>query len=77
MNMNIEDEVCKLKHDTFWLKVILFLSVLTIGILAVGGNRVHSNVIAKTAEIANKVNVECVTKTNTLFGVMTKIKLVK
>jgi len=75
--MNIEDEVRKLKHDNFWLKVILFLSILNIGILAVGGNKVHSKLTAKTAEIANKANVECVTKTNTLFGVMTKIKLVK
>ena len=75
--MSIEDEVRKLKHDTFWLKTILFLSVLTIGILAVNENVVHSNLTAKTAEIANKVNVECVTKTNTLFGIMTKIKLVK
>ena len=75
--MNIEDEVRKLKYDNFWLKVILTLSILTTGILSIGGNNILSNLTAKTAEIANKANVECVTKTNTLFGVMTKIKLVK
>lgn len=75
--MNIEDDVRKLKHDTFWLKVILFLAILTNGILAVGVNNICSKLTAKTAEIASKTNVECVTKTNTLFGVMTKIKLVK
>ena len=75
--MNIEDEVKKLKWDNFWLKTILFLSILTTGIIAVCGNNIHNGLTAKIAETANKAGVECVTKTNTLFGVHTKIKLVK
>lgn len=73
--MNIENEVCKLKSDIFWLKVILTIVVLTLGVIAIGENNIHNKIVAKTAEIASKTNVECVTKTNTLFGVMTKIKL--
>lgn len=75
--MNVEDEVKKLKRDMFWFNVIMTFVVLTLGVLAVGGNRVHSKSAAKIAEIAGKTGVECETKTNTLFGVMTKIKLAK
>lgn len=75
--MNVEDEVKKLKKDMFLVKVILTFVALTLGVLAVGGNRIHSKSHAKIAEIASKAGVECETKTNTLFGVMTKIKLVK
>ena len=73
--MNIENEVCKLKSDIFWLKVILTIVVLTLGVIAIGENNIHNKIVAKTAEIASKTNVECVTKTNTLFGVMNKIIL--
>lgn len=75
--MNIENEVKKLKSDMFWLKVIMTFVVLILGVLAVGGNRVHNKSTAKIVEIADKTGVECETKTNTLFGIMTKINLVK
>jgi len=75
--LNIENEVKKLKSDMFWLKVIMTFVVLTLGVLAVGGNRVHNKSTAKIVEIADKTGVECETKTNTLFGIMTKINLVK
>ena len=75
--MNIENKVKKLKSDMFWLKVIMTFVVLTLGVLAVGGNCMHSKSMAKIAEIAGKTGIECETKTNTLFGIMTKINLVK
>ena len=33
--INVENEISKLKRDNFWLKVILFLQIVTVGILAV------------------------------------------
>lgn len=75
--MSTENEMKKIKSDLFWLKVVMTFAVLTLGVLAVDGNRIHSKSVAKITEIADKAGVECETKTNTLFGVMTKIKLVK
>jgi hypothetical protein len=75
--LNIEDEVKRLKRDMFWVKAITTFVILTLSVLAVGGTCIHSKSHAKIAEIASKAGVECETKTNSLFGVMTKIKLVK
>ena len=72
--INVENEISKLKHDNFWLKVILFLQIVTVGILAVAVVKSDSKIIAKTAAIADKAGVECAIKTNTLFGVMSKVK---
>lgn len=72
--INVENEISKLKYDNFWLKVILFLQIVTVGILAVGLVKSDTKIIAKTAEIADKAGVECAIKTNTLFGVMYKVK---
>jgi hypothetical protein len=74
---SIEEDVKQLKSDIFWLKVILSFAVLAMGILAIGTVKTDSTLVAKTTEIASRVNVECVTKTNTLFGVLTKVKIVK
>jgi len=74
---SIEEEVKTLKSDIFWLKVILSFAVLAMGILAIGTVKTDSMLVAKTAEIASRVNVECVVKTNTLFGILTKVKIVK
>ena len=75
--INVENEISKLKRDNFWLKVILFLQIVTVGILAVGLVKSDTKIITKTAAIADKVGVECAIKTNTLFGVMSKITFVK
>ena len=72
--INVENEISKLKHDNFWLKVILFLQIVTVGILAVGLVKSDTKIIAKTAAIADKAGVECAIKTNTMFGVMYKVK---
>ena len=75
--INVENEISKLKYDNFWLKVILFLQIVTVGILAVGLVKSDTKIITKTAAIADKVGVEYAIKTNTLFGVMSKITFVK
>ena len=72
--INVENEISKLKRDNFWLKVILFLQIVTVGILAVAVIKFDSKIITKTAAIADKAGVECAIKTNTLFGVMSKVK---
>ena len=72
--INVENEISKLKHDNFWLKVILFLQIVTVGILAVAVIKSDSKIIKKTVAIADKAGVECAIKTNTLFGVMSKVK---
>lgn len=72
--INVENEISKLKRDNFWLKVILFLQIVTVGILAVAVIKSDSKIIKKTAAIADKAGVECAIKTNTLFGVMSKVK---
>ena len=71
--INVENEISKLKRDNFWLKVILFLQIVMVGILAVGLVKSDTKIITKTAAIADKAGVECAIKTNTLFGVMSKI----
>ena len=73
--MIVENEISKLKYDNFWLKVILFLQIVTVGILAVAVIKSDSKIIKKTAAIADKAGVECAIKTNTLFGVMSKVTL--
>lgn len=75
--MNLEEEIKQLKSDNFWFKVILSIVVLTIGLLAVATVKNDNKLIVKTAEVAGKSGVECVTKTNTLFGILTKVKIVK
>ena len=72
--INVENEISKLKRDNFWLKVILFLQIVTVGILAVCLVKSDTKIIAKTAAIADKAGVECAIKTNTMFGVMYKVK---
>ena len=72
--INVENEISKLKYDTFWLKVILFLQVVMVGVLAVAVIKSDSKIITKTVAIADKAGVECAIKTNTLFGVMSKVK---
>lgn len=71
--MIVENEISKLKYDNFWLKVILFLQIVIVGILAVAVIKSDSKIIKKTAAIADKASVECAIKTNTLFGVMSKV----
>ena len=71
--MIVENEISKLKYDNFWLKVILFLQIVIVGILAVAVIKSDSKIIKKTAAIADKAGVECAIKTNTLFGVMSKV----
>ena len=75
--MNIENEVKRLKRDNRWMQVIMTLMVLTLLIATVGGKKSDTKLAMKTAEIADKVGVECVTKTNTLFGILTKVEIVK
>lgn len=72
--INVENEISKLKYDNFWLKAILFLQIVTVGILAVALIKSDGKIITKTATIADKVGVECAIKTNTLFGMMSKVK---
>lgn len=74
---SIEEEVKTLKSDIFWLKAMLSFAVLAMGILAIGTVKTDSALVAKTAEIASKADVVCVVKTNTLFGILTKVKIVK
>ena len=73
--MIVENEISKLKYDNFWLKVILFLQTVLIGIIVCCLVKSDSKIIAKTAAIADKAGVECAIKTNTLFGVMSKVTL--
>lgn len=75
--INVENEISKLKRDNFWLKVILFLQIVTVGILAVAVIKSDSKIIKKTAAIVDKAGVECAIKTNTLFGVMSKVTFVE
>jgi len=75
--MNLEEEIKQLKSDNFWCKVILSLIVLTVGLLAVVTVQNDSKLAVKIAEVASKSGVECVTKTNTLFSVLTKVQIVK
>lgn len=75
--MNLEEEIKQLKSDNFWFKVMLSIVILTVGLLAVGTVKNDSKLAVKTAEVASKSGVECVTKTNTLFGILTKVKIVK
>jgi len=75
--MNIENEVKRLKRDNRWMQIIMTLTVLTLLVVTVGGKKSDAKLAVKTAEIADKAGVECVTKTNSLFGILTKVEIVK
>ena len=72
--MIIEDEICNLKFDNRVFKAILFLQTVLIGIIVGCLVMSDSKIIAKTAAIADKAGIECAIKTNTMFGVMYKVK---
>lgn len=76
--MNLKDEIKRLKTDNFWFKILLFMQIVTMGILAVGLTKSDGKIITKTAEIADKAGIECAITTNTtLFGVVSKVKFVE
>ena len=73
----IEDEICNLKFDNRVFKAILFLLTVLIGFLGFCLLKSDSKIVTKTAAIADKAGVECAIKTNTLFGVMSKVTFVE
>lgn len=75
--MIIEDEICNLKFDNRVFKAILFLLTVLIGFLGFCLLKSDSKIVTKTAAIADKAGVECAIKTNTLFGVMSKVTFVE
>ena len=75
--MIIEDEICNLKFDNRMFKAILLLMTVLIGFLGFCLLKSDSKIVTKTAAIADKVGVECAIKTNTLFGVMSKVTFVE
>lgn len=75
--MSIEDEICNLKFDNRVFKIILLLLTMLIGILGFCLVKSDSKIITKTATIADKAGIECAIKTNTLFGVMSKVTFVE
>lgn len=75
--MIIEDEICNLKFDNRVFKVILFLLTVLIGFLGFCLLKSDIKIVTKTAAIADKAGVECAIKTNTLFGVMSKVTFVE
>ena len=75
--INLEEEIKQLKSDNVSFKVMLSIVVLTVGLLAIATVKNDSKLVGKIAEVANKSGVECITKTNTLFGVLTKMKIIK
>ena len=66
-----------IQKNILLLNIMLTVAFIHIGVVSVAFVCITTNNAAKIVEIAQKTNVECVAKTNTLFGVMTKIKLVK
>lgn len=72
--MIVEDEICNLKFDNRVFKAILFLQTVLIGIIVGCLVKSDSKIITKTAAIADKAGIECAIKTNTMFGVMYKVK---
>ena len=72
--MIIENEICNLKFDNRVFKVILLVLTVLIGFLSFCQLKSDSKIVMKTAAIADKAGVECSIKTNTLFGVMYKVK---
>lgn len=75
--MIIEDEICNLKFDNRVFKVILLLLTVLIGFLGFCLLKSDSKIVTKTAAIADKAGVECSIKTNTLFGVLSKVTFVE
>ena len=75
--MIIEDEICNLKFDNRVFKAILFLLTVLIGFLGFCLLKSDSKIVTKTPAIADKAGVECAIKTNTLFGVMSKVTFVE
>ena len=75
--MTIEEKIKNLKQENLLIKIMLTIIVLTLGMIAINETYVHNKIIAKITEISSKVGVECMVKTNSPFGVFTKMKLIK
>ena len=75
--MDIEKEIKSLKCEVFWTKMMLLFALLCLALTAFHDVIIDNKLIAKTSDIANKVDVVCEVKTNNVFGVFTKMKLIK
>ena len=75
--MNIEKEIKSLKRKVFWANMVLLFALFCLASVAINDIIIDNKFIAKTAEISSKVGVECDVKTNNVFGVFTKMKLIK
>lgn len=75
--MQIEnDDIKKLYRDILLLNIIVFVALVLIGLVTTALSKNSTINAAKIAEITQKTDVECATKTNTLFGIQ-KITIVK
>ena len=65
--MTTEETIKKLSRDITITNIVLLLTIFTLGFSVIKIKTAMSNLTEKTAEIAQKANVDCQTKTNNVF----------
>ena len=65
--MTTEETIKKLSKDIAITNIVLLLTIFTLGFSVIKIKTAMSNLTEKTVEIAQKVNVDCQTKTNNVF----------
>lgn len=78
MNANENNcEVKSLRKDIKLINVIILVFLVIFGFYAITNINRETTMTNKMIELSQKANIGIETKTNTLFGVWTKVRLVK
>ena len=78
--MSTTDDNCTItsfKRDLLLVHIVVLFFLILFGVYAVFNTHKDTTMTNKIVEIAQKSDVPVEAKTNTLFGILTKVQLVK
>lgn len=78
--MSVNEDNCKaasMKRDILLVNIVVLFFLVLFGVYAVLNTRKDTMLTNKIVELSQKADVPVEATTNTLFGVLTKVQLVK
>lgn len=78
--MSVNEDNCKVesvKRDILLVNIVVLFFLILFGVYAVLNTRKDTMLTNKIIELSQKADVPVEATTNTLFGVLTKVQLVK
>lgn len=78
--MSTNEDNCKVesvKRDILLVNIVVLFFLVLFGVYAILNTRKDTMLTNKIVELSQKADVPVETTTNTLFGVLTKVQLVK